>query len=372
MSDSESNIGNTSRPVELQQGGGENLQGGISDDAMAAAINELLSGKRRDDHGNEEIPERRGPVGMERPRDGGGDDGPGGEAGDEEIGGAGEGESNDGATPIREGAESDGEDTQSDGQTENSSAAQAIEKLKDEKGGVYTLKELATALDIAPEALYKMVIPLGDGNEGLTSLEDLKARQKALGPLDEEHRKVKERAAVLEGKQLDHENRVAQARQELTGVVNLVKAFAPPEFIAKAREMSREQTAAEQRKAAEALPKLRDPVSREAWQTDAAEVLADYGITRGEIANFSDHRVFRVVDAFVRMSKRLKELEDLSGDRKPAPKAMKRKGKASRDPNSKVKQLSDRAKKTGQRKDQFAALDAMIDAGTVFIDPGEV
>ena len=237
--------------------------------------------------------------------------------------------------------------------------AAAMKALGKEKDS-YTLKEAADALQIPTDALYKMAIPLNDGSGRHLSVEDLKAGYLAgdAGQLDGERHELNRQKAVFEGRQIEHENATIRAKQELATMVGLLEENVPEAVLTHTRALAQQFNRREANALLEIMPQFRDEKARADFQNRSANTLADYGFSTAEALAIADHRVYKVLDDFMRLRARVAELENVEGDRITPPKTVKRR----RQPDvSTNRHAVDRASQPGAtREDKVAGVAALI------------
>ncbi len=264
-----------------------------------------------------------------------------------------------------------GDDAQEGAQDAASNAEEATEERgteaedagSDEGERRPTLKETADRLKTSAKSLYEMEIPLNDGSGRYMSVEDLKAGYLAgeAGTLDAERHEFAREKAQHEAVRIEQENRVIQSTRELQQVLTMMTGALPAQQLEQLRGMAQEQQASERRKLVEMMPQFRDQTVYQGWLGKAEGLMKRYGFSEAEARNISDHRIYKMLDDFLRVDARLSELDRLAKGEPPPPRVVKRRtGK----PAAKKAQAIDRAKQTGRRADQVTAVAALLDGAT--------
>ncbi len=112
-----------------------------------------------------------------------------------------------------------------------------------------------------------------------------------------------------------------------------------------------------------AVPALRDPGRRDAFVTEAAKVMADYGIKREEIAGLTDHRMILILrDAvkYRRLQSKTATVQADLGNKPPVLRGSKRNQPTTKE-QSKQRQRTERLLETGSFQDGMAALGHLLD-----------
>ena len=333
----------SSSPSARQQPG---RREGLDPDAINAAVAKMLEeGRQRNEQAKEKGQDDTGDGGTGPER------GLLGDAGDEEAG----------AEDAKGAAQGAAAKDETEADAPGVTAKERLRALGDDA----TLVETARALKVAAKDLYKMQIPLGDGSDRHLSLEDLKQRYLAgeAGRLDGEAHEINRQKAVFEAQRVEHDKALVSAKQEINDIVSLIQAVAPDgqaeQLLSRTREVANETRRREASKLLETMPEFRDKTVYQAWQDESVNFLRGYGFSEAEALNINDHRHYRVLNDFMKLSKRLAALEDVKGDPIEPPKAVKRR-RAGVAQNSRTKGLVEKAKKTGTEKDRTAAIAALI------------
>jgi hypothetical protein len=111
-----------------------------------------------------------------------------------------------------------------------------------------------------------------------------------------------------------------------------------------------------------AVPALRDPGKRDAFVTEAAKMMADYGIKREEIAGLTDHRMILILrDAvkYRRLQAKAPQVKDDLGKKPPIIRGSQRAATPTASDDKLNRQRTERLKQTGRLDDGIAALMAM-------------
>lgn len=237
------------------------------------------------------------------------------------------------------------EDTGADGENDQAGADEGGGDLPDG----FTLKDLAERLELDPEKLYSAKVITGDGEAiSLGELKDAWAdRQKAA-------RETARREAGLD----ERETAFARDRALYAQLARDLQAQVDPGTIERLRERNQEHEARERRLMVETMPELGDRSTFESWRGEVVDMLGEYGYRPAEMA-ITDHRMLRVLRDHMRLRARMDELLAFEPEAKPA-KATRPQGRGDRR-GSRSEQLAKRARETGRREDQVAAISSLID-----------
>ena len=173
-------------------------------------------------------------------------------------------------------------------------------------------------------------MPLGRGENGeplLASVQELKAAylNSDVGDLTLREQAFAQKEAVFEGRQMEREQEVISARQELSQMAALLQKYVPPAALKASLDTVREGHRREAEKLLERVPRFREAGAFQAFQKDAQEAMGAFGFSKAEALAISDHRVYQMLDTFVRMKKRLAKLDKAAqGDRPAPPRVVKR------------------------------------------------
>lgn len=200
-----------------------------------------------------------------------------------------------------------------------------------------------------------MEVPLGRGEDGeaLTmSVQQLKHAylNSDAGQVAQERHHLAEREAAFEGRQVEAEQQVIQARSELSQMAGLLQKHVPPQALRAALGTVREAQRREADALLEAMPRLREEGAFPAFRKDVVQAMAAFGFSEAEAMAVGDHRTYRMLDAFLRMEKRLKALDAAAkGEPQPLPRVVRpsRSGKTSKKGNKAI----EAARKPGASRD---------------------
>lgn len=317
----------------------------VSQDDLSGAIDRLL--KRGQTHGELGTkPQEREQEVEHEPEDTGDADEAAGDTGERDPEReAGSGEADRGEAPgERDQAEPDGE---------QAAPGEAAD-------GEVTLRDVARRLKIPVKELYKVLtIPLSDGTGRRVSVEELKAAYVG----SDEDRLAADRHALAEDKAVheksrqDREAKLVRDRRELDTAIQLLGDLTPAPVLEALGSQVRETAAREAQHLLDSMPQFRDRTVFQAFMGDAHKTLAEYGFSQAEVQNMSDHRIFRFLDAHMRLAQRISEIENLPEQPREPPKTPRRRSRAGPD---KAKALAAKAKQTGHEKDKVAAIGALI------------
>lgn len=147
--------------------------------------------------------------------------------------------------------------------------------------------DLAEALDMKPEELYALEIPIAEG-ESLT-IGKLKDKAREFGELTERELRFEETKTRREGELL-------AAQQELqTLIAALPKDAVKPEVIEQVRRKHEAVLKRERALTLDAIPEWRDEATRTRELGEIVEHLKGYGFAENYLASVSDHRTIRYI-----------------------------------------------------------------------------
>ena len=218
-------------------------------------------------------------------------------------------------------------------------------------------------MKIPAKELYKsLVVPLNDGTGRSVSVEELKAGY--LGSDEDSlaagRHKLQEEQAVFEKDRQERSNEIVRKRRELDIAVELLGELTPKPVLEALTTQVRDTVAREAQQLLEHMPQFRDRTVFQGWMSEAGPMLGEYGFSAAEVANMADHRLFRFVNDFMGLKKRIDGIENAPADPPKVPKSPKPRKARSAD---KTRALVDKAKATRSPQDQVAAVGALISRG---------
>jgi len=185
------------------------------------------------------------------------------------------------------------------------------ESLRKRTGKPKALKDLAERLELAPEDLYGLEIPMAQG-EPLTlgKLKDIAAAQG-----DFTVRELKS-----EEERTRKESDLIRAQEELRELVDLLpEAARKPELLEKIRQRHAAKLSVERARTLDAIPAWNDEATREAELTGMVEHLQSYGFPANYLASVLDHRLLKFMRESYLREKRIRAALARVTDEKPAP-----------------------------------------------------
>ena len=218
---------------------------------------------------------------------------------------------------------------------------------------VTSLKELAEAAGIDMTALYDLTLGFRTGADPVKLGEVKDAFQSGLDLGDREQQLTDERESF--------QNEQLVSNRALDSLMSQLQIT--PELLERARSDFNGVVAREQKKLFEVMPELgQDVEKRKQAMTDIVQLVKPYGISGVEIANLADHRFYKLaldaagwkarIDAARAEGKRLRE--GVKGRNVSRRNVSRGRGHSSAD------KLTERAKQTGLRGDQIAAVSALL------------
>lgn len=164
------------------------------------------------------------------------------------------------------------------------------------RGKLESLADIAEALGIKAEDVYKIQIPMRDGTEPVT-LGALKDQVGKAADLDDQSVEIEERRTAFE-------NDMIRSRQEISEIVSLMGEV-PQALIDRARSAQIETLDRERNSLLEIMPAWKDDQVYQAARGDILEAVADYGFTRSDLDLVVDHRLTKLLHDFAGMKKRI-------------------------------------------------------------------
>jgi hypothetical protein len=161
------------------------------------------------------------------------------------------------------------------------------------KGKPKGLKDLAERLELEPEELYAIAVPMADGKSmTLGELKDAAAKGDELSvrELEFEERKAKDQAALT------------RAQTELQALMaKLPESARKPELVEAIRRRAEADAKRERERTLQAIPEWNDADVRDKDLSGMVEMLADYGFPQNYLGQVLSHRMLRFVrDAYQR------------------------------------------------------------------------
>ena len=218
---------------------------------------------------------------------------------------------------------------------------------------ITSLKQLAEAANIDMTALYDLTVGFRTGADPVKLGEVKDAFQNGLDLGDREQTLADDREAF--------QNEQLVSNRALDSLMSQLQIT--PELLEQARNDFNTNVAREREKLFEVMPELgQDVEKRQQAMTDIVQLVKPYGITGVEIANLADHRFYKFaldaagwkgrIDAARAEGKRLREGAKGRG--------VSRRTVSRGRGQSTVDNLTDKAKQTGLRGDQIAAVSALL------------
>ena len=218
---------------------------------------------------------------------------------------------------------------------------------------ITSLKQLAEAANIDMTALYDLTVGFRTGADPVKLGEVKDAFQNGLDLGDREQTLADDREAF--------QNEQLVSNRALDSLMSQLQIT--PELLEQARTDFNANVAREREKLFEVMPELgQDVEKRQQAMTDIVQLVKPYGITGVEIANLADHRFYKFaldaagwkgrIDAARAEGKRLRE--GVKG------RSLSRRTVSRGRGQSTVDNLTDKAKQTGLRGDQIAAVSALL------------
>jgi len=232
---------------------------------------------------------------------------------------------------------------------EGTDEAEKAEKPADDEPENKTIKALAEKLGVDAADLYKVKIPMSNGESmSLGQLKD--AVQSGLD--------VDSQKQELTQQQIEFENRRLKERAEVTALLNKVKHAITPEMVEQTRAERDQHLATERKALLDAIPEWKDAETYTKDRAALVEFVNEYGVSEAEFSNTADHRLVKLVrDAY-----RLKQA--LSSANAEAKKLRSvHKGAAPSKPvkaTSSLDSLLKQAKASKHMDEKIAAADALL------------
>jgi len=191
--------------------------------------------------------------------------------------------------------------------------APGAEKPGKKPGKPKALKDVAERLELAPEDLYGLEIPMGDHAEPLTlgKLKDI-----AAGQSDFTVRELK-----AEEERTRKESDLIRAQEEIRELVESVpQQFRTPELLNKIREKHDARLKIERARTLDAIPEWNDEPTRDREIAGMVEHLQAFGFPANYLLNVVDHRLMKFVrESFLREQRIRRALEQVTGERPSTP-----------------------------------------------------
>lgn len=170
----------------------------------------------------------------------------------------------------------------------------------DEKATPTKFNELAGAVDLDLDALYKLEVTLDDGAEPVT-IEKLKDSYKERGDFD---LKVME----FEEQRTQQANDLVRAKAELQEILQALPANAiKPDVLKRIRDKSERAASEERQRTLDAIPDWKNDEARAADLSAMAEHLQAYGFPVNQLENLVDHRWQRYIRDNMLRERRVRE-----------------------------------------------------------------
>ena len=159
-----------------------------------------------------------------------------------------------------------------------------------------TLAEAAQLLGCEIGDLYKLQVPMSDGDDAMTlgKMKDHASNAVAVEGMTVE----------LDDRRASFENEMIRARQELNEVIGLLPAV-PPALIERAQQAHIEHLDRERAALLAIKPEWRDDSVFQAAQGDILEAVADYGFSRADLDLVVDHRLTKLLFDFAGLKTRV-------------------------------------------------------------------
>ena len=234
-------------------------------------------------------------------------------------------------------------------EAEGTEEADKAEKPADDEPENKTIKALAEKLGVDAADLYKVKIPMSNGE--VMSLGQLKdAVQSGLD--------VDSRTQELTQKQIEYENQRLKERAEVTALLSKVQHAITPEMVEQTRA-ERDQLIARERQALlEAVPEWRDAETYTRDRTALVEFVGEYGVSEAEFSNVTDHRLVKLLRDAHKLKQALSSANAEAKKLRSVPKgaAVSKPAKSVSSLDSLIKQ----AKASKHMDQKIAAADALI------------
>lgn len=193
--------------------------------------------------------------------------------------------------------------------TDEGEAGESQENAQPEKGKAKAkpkaLKDLAERLELAPEDLYAVEIPMADGKTlSLGKMKDAAAKSDELSV----------RELEIEERRSQQEAELTRAQQEQQALLAMVDPKAiTPEMKDAAKKKIDASIKRERELTLKAIPEWANQTVRDADLAGMTELLKDYGITEQFLTATMNHKLFRFVrDAYLRKSRMEKALSKVT------------------------------------------------------------
>lgn len=184
-------------------------------------------------------------------------------------------------------------------------------KTGDAKAKPKALKELAERLQLAPEDLYAIEVPMAEGKSlSIGKLKDAAAAQEQLTV----------RELAFEERVSKQEAEWTRAQQELNTLMSHIDPKAiKPELREKVRQQVESDLKREREAVLKAIPEWQNETVRETELAGIVEHLKDFGIHESFLTATMNHKLFRLVrDAYLRKVRTEKALAQVIEVKKPS------------------------------------------------------